>query len=69
MPGRIDIGFATNSDVIAFSDLFRAVAGALTLYNERAKRVEFEKYAPGNVPAILAPDPHSIFLAFISLAA
>ena len=64
MPDNIDIRFATISDAVAFSDAFRAVAEPLTLYNHWAKPVEFETYAPGNVAAILAQDPHSILLAF-----
>lgn len=61
--GPVSIRFATAADAAAFSAAFRAVMQPLTLYNDWAKRVEFETYAEANVPALLAADPKSILLA------
>ena len=64
MTDTIDIRFGGVADAGAFSAAIGALIGPMTLYNDWAKRHEIQKYAPENIPALLAADPHSILIAW-----
>lgn len=65
---EVFVGYASENDCEALSQVVAAVVRAIPYYNETAKRDEVEKFSADALRQKIADDPHSVLVARIENA-